>query len=167
MILGRGGAAFGVCETCLRSVCPFNRLWSPVIFVIVDIGPFRLCTTTVLLDARGHVNPILLFEFLVGQMLRGSRLGRCNKSGSSMSMETGNIRRFLFHTWFGSGPAGFVPPAPALDIESRILVVVLATKRGREVCGGVPRGVEDGGGAKQLDSLAIWRKRDAYLSRQA
>lgn len=49
-----------------------------------------------------------------------------------------HLRRFLFQTWLGSGavPPVLAPDAAALAAESRRPLVVLATKRGRELCGG-------------------------------
>jgi hypothetical protein len=57
---------------------------------------------------------------------------------------------------------------PVFDNESRKLLVDLATKRGRELCGGAPKGVVEDNGAKgpiRLVSCVLACK-DKYLSRQ-
>lgn len=93
------------------------------------------------------MDAVLLFQLFVGQVLGRRLLDGCkDKMVRSTSQLTGRfvvLRRFLFQTWFGSGPAppGLAAPVPIFDNESRRLLVVLTTKRGREVGGGVPRGV--------------------------
>lgn len=61
----------------LGAISPFDRLRSPVIFVVIDIGPFRFGPTTVFLDARGHMNSVLLLELLICQVLWWRRLHGC------------------------------------------------------------------------------------------
>lgn len=142
-------------ESDLRAVRPFDSFGCPVILVIIDVRPFRFGPATIFLDSRCHVDTILLFQFLVGQMLRGSRLDSYSGMNvlvvtqyGTLSIEM-NIRRFLFQTWLGSGPdpLGFAPPGPVLESESRIPAVVFATKRGRELGCGVPSGVVEAEGA--------------------
>jgi hypothetical protein len=58
----------------LGAVSPFDRLRSPVVFVVIDIGPFRLGSPTVFLNARSHMDSVLLLQFFICQMLRWRRL---------------------------------------------------------------------------------------------
>lgn len=62
---------------------------------------------------------------------------------------SGALRRFLFQTWLGSGPPPpcLAPLAPVFANESRKLLVVFATNRGRGFCNGVPKGVPEDVGA--------------------
>lgn len=62
----------------LRPVCPLNRLWSPVVFIIVNVGPLGLCAAAIFLNSRRHVNTILLLQFFICQVLRWCRLGSYN-----------------------------------------------------------------------------------------
>ena len=73
----------------------------------------------------------------------------CQRRGSWYT-QIENIRRFLFQTWFGSGPdpPGLALPAPAFENESRMPAVVFATSLGRELGCGVPRGVVEVEGTK-------------------
>lgn len=94
-------------------------------------------------------------------MLGRRWLSSCTRSKISIQyspkekspLDIGNLRRFLFQTWFGSGPPppGLPAFAPPLLKESRRLVV-FATKRGRELGCGTPSGVAvDSGAVFQLE----------------
>jgi hypothetical protein len=61
-------------ECDFGSIRPFDCLGRPVIFIIVDIRPFRFSPTSILLDSGCHVNTILLFQFFIRQVLLWWRL---------------------------------------------------------------------------------------------
>jgi hypothetical protein len=96
------------------------------------------------------VDAVLLLQFFVGQVFWGRLLDRLEyvSNVSCVCLVLESSRRFLFQTWLGSGPPPGRAPGPDFDKESRKLLVVLATKRGRELWTGVPNGVpEDEEGA--------------------
>lgn len=59
-------------EVDLGSICPFDRFRSPIILVVVNIRPLGFgADSTIFLDARSHMDSILLLQLFVGQMFRG------------------------------------------------------------------------------------------------
>lgn len=61
-------------ESALGSVVPLDSFRSPIIFVVVNVGPLCLFSFAILLNARGQMDSVLLFQFFVGQVFCG-RLG--------------------------------------------------------------------------------------------
>ena len=59
------------------AIVPLNCFRGPIIFVIVNICPFSFLSVAVRLDARRHMDTVLLFQFLVCQVLARRRLGSC------------------------------------------------------------------------------------------
>ena len=81
----------GMRESDFCSVGPLNRLWSPIVLIIINISPFRLCTATVFLDSGRHMNSVLLFQLFICQMLRRRWLDSYSKN-RVVSFETQSLQ---------------------------------------------------------------------------